>query len=128
ANHISASTCRRVINEGIDLFAEWAIRLSEVLRLVKKAGREYLLIDGSTSPPSRSPAACTAVNSTTPVSTAAMGSTCRPSAPPTGGCWGPRPRYPARSTTSPPPAATAWPAVQQNQQSRQVTPWAPTTP
>jgi len=46
ANHISRSTCRRIINEGIDLLAERAIRLSEVLRLAKKAGWEYLLIDG----------------------------------------------------------------------------------
>jgi len=85
ANHISRSTCRRIINEGIDLLAERAIRLSEVVRLAKKAGWEYLLIDGA--------------NVTTPVSTAATGSTCRPSAPPTGGCCGPRPPYPARSTT-----------------------------
>src|SRR6266581_4300017 len=50
ANHISASTCRRIINEGIDLLAQRAIRLSEVLRLAKKAGWEYLLIDGVNVP------------------------------------------------------------------------------
>jgi hypothetical protein len=50
ANHISPSTCRRIINEGIDLLAQRAIRLSEVLRLAKKAGWEYLLIDGVNIP------------------------------------------------------------------------------
>jgi hypothetical protein len=50
ANHISRSTCRRIINEGIDLLAERAIRLSEVVRLAKKAGWEYLLIDGVNVP------------------------------------------------------------------------------
>jgi len=50
ANHISRSTCRRVINEGVDLLAERAIRLSEVLRLAQKAGWEYLLIDGVNVP------------------------------------------------------------------------------
>src|SRR5262249_5464285 len=45
-----ASTCRRIINEGVDLLAERAIRLSEVLRLAHKAGWEYLLIDGVNVP------------------------------------------------------------------------------
>lgn len=50
ANHISRATCRRLINEGIDLLAKRAIRLSEVVRLAKKAGWEYLLIDGVNVP------------------------------------------------------------------------------
>jgi hypothetical protein len=39
ANHISRSTCRRIINEGIDLLAERAIRLSEVLRCGARSAR-----------------------------------------------------------------------------------------
>jgi hypothetical protein len=50
ANHISRNTCRRIINEGIDLLAQRAIRLSEVVRLAHKAGWEYLLIDGVNVP------------------------------------------------------------------------------
>lgn len=50
ANHISRSTCRRIINEGIDLLAERAMRLSEVIRLAEKAGWQYLLIDGVNVP------------------------------------------------------------------------------
>jgi hypothetical protein len=50
ANHISITTCRRIINEGIDLLADRAIRLSEVVRLAEKAGWEYLLIDGVNVP------------------------------------------------------------------------------
>lgn len=50
ANHISRSTCRRIINEGIDLLAQRAIRLSEVVRLARKAGWQYLLIDGVNVP------------------------------------------------------------------------------
>ena len=50
ANHISRATCWRIINEGIDLLAARAIRLSEVVRLAQKAGWEYLLIDGVNVP------------------------------------------------------------------------------
>jgi hypothetical protein len=82
ANHISRSTCRRIINEGIDLLAERAIRLSEVLRLAKQAGWEYLLIDGVNVPTVAFARKLNRRNSTTRVSTAATGSTCRPSAPP----------------------------------------------
>jgi hypothetical protein len=50
ANAVSVTTCRRVINEGIDLLAERAIRLSDVVRLARKAGWEYLLVDGVNVP------------------------------------------------------------------------------
>jgi hypothetical protein len=49
-NQISRSTCWRIINEGIDLLAQRAIRLSDVVRLARKAGWEYLLIDGVNVP------------------------------------------------------------------------------
>ena len=39
-------TRSQIVNEGIDLLADRAIRLSEVVRLAQKAGWEYLLIDG----------------------------------------------------------------------------------
>jgi DDE superfamily endonuclease/Helix-turn-helix of DDE superfamily endonuclease len=50
ANQVSTATCRRIVNEGIDLLAQRAPRLSEVVRLAKKAGWEYLLIDGVNVP------------------------------------------------------------------------------
>jgi hypothetical protein len=50
ANAISTATCRRIVNEGIDLLAARAPRLSEVVRLARKAGWEYLLIDGVNVP------------------------------------------------------------------------------
>lgn len=50
ANHVSRATCWRIINEGIDLLAERALRLSEVIGLANKAGWEYLLIDGVNVP------------------------------------------------------------------------------
>jgi hypothetical protein len=45
ANGISTTTCWRNINEAIGLLAERAIRLRDVLRLARKRGWEYLLID-----------------------------------------------------------------------------------
>jgi hypothetical protein len=50
ANHISTATCRRIVNEGIDLLADRAPRLAEVVRLAEKMGWEYLLIDGVNVP------------------------------------------------------------------------------
>ena len=50
ANAVSVTTCRRIINEGIDLLADRAMRLSEVVRLAEKAGWEYLLVDGVNVP------------------------------------------------------------------------------
>ncbi|WP_432987028.1 hypothetical protein [Dactylosporangium sp. CA-233914] len=50
ANATSTATCRRIINEGIDLLAGRAIRLSEAARPARKAGWEYLLIDGVNAP------------------------------------------------------------------------------
>ena len=50
ANHISTATCRRIVNEGIDLLAQRAPRLSDVVRLAQKMGWQYLLIDGVNVP------------------------------------------------------------------------------
>lgn len=50
ANAISTATCRRIVNEGIDLLADRAPRLSEVVRLATKMGWQYLLIDGVNVP------------------------------------------------------------------------------
>lgn len=50
ANGISTTTCWRNINEAIGLLAERAIRLRDVLRLARKRGWEYLLIDGVNVP------------------------------------------------------------------------------
>lgn len=50
ANAISTATCRRIVNEGIDLLAQRAPRLSDVVRWAEKMGREYLLIDGVNVP------------------------------------------------------------------------------
>src|SRR6266568_4363484 len=45
-NHISTSTCWRYIQEGITLLAGRAMRLKDVVRLARKAGWDYLLVDG----------------------------------------------------------------------------------
>lgn len=50
ANDIDASTCWRRITEGIQLLAARSIRLADVVRLAKKAGWEYLLVDGTNVP------------------------------------------------------------------------------
>jgi hypothetical protein len=49
-NHISTSTCWRYIQEGIGLLAGRAIRLKDVVRLARKAGWDYLLVDGVNVP------------------------------------------------------------------------------
>jgi len=49
-NHISTSTCWRYIQEGITLLAGRAMRLKDVVRLARKAGWDYLLIDGVNVP------------------------------------------------------------------------------
>jgi hypothetical protein len=49
-NNISTPTCWRYINEGIRLLAARAIRLTDVVRLARKAGWDYLLIDGVNVP------------------------------------------------------------------------------
>jgi hypothetical protein len=50
ANGIDRSTCWRRITEGIRLLAARSIRLADVVRLARKAGWEYLLIDGVNVP------------------------------------------------------------------------------
>src|SRR6266568_2482546 len=49
-NHISTSTCWRYIQEGITLLAGRAMRLKDVVRLARKAGWDYLLVDGVNVP------------------------------------------------------------------------------
>ena len=49
-NHISISTCWRYIDEGIGLLAGQAIRLTDVVRLARKAGWDHLLVDGVNVP------------------------------------------------------------------------------
>jgi len=49
-NHISTPTCWRYIQEGINLLAGRAIRLKDVVRLARKAGWDYLLVDGVNIP------------------------------------------------------------------------------
>jgi hypothetical protein len=49
-NHISTSTCWRYIQEGIGLLAGRAIRLKDVVRLARKTGWDYLLVDGVNVP------------------------------------------------------------------------------
>jgi hypothetical protein len=49
-NHISTSTCWRYIQEGITLLAGRAVRLKDVVRLARKAGWDYLLVDGVNVP------------------------------------------------------------------------------
>ncbi|MFG2043737.1 hypothetical protein [Dactylosporangium sp. NPDC048998] len=102
ANAISTATCRRIINEGIELLADRAIRLSGVVRLARKAGWEYLLIDGVNVPTvvfARRQRHYSGKHKRHGVNVQTI---CAPTA----GCCGPRPPYPARPTTSPPPATT----------------------
>jgi hypothetical protein len=49
-NNISKSTSWRYVNEGIRLLADQAIRLKDVVRLARKAGWDYLLVDGVNVP------------------------------------------------------------------------------
>lgn len=49
-NSISTSTCWRYIDEGIGLLAAAAIRLKDVVRLARKAGWDYLCVDGVNVP------------------------------------------------------------------------------
>jgi hypothetical protein len=49
-NDISTSTCWRYIDEGIGLLAAAAIRLKDVVRLARKSGWDYLLVDGVNVP------------------------------------------------------------------------------
>jgi DDE superfamily endonuclease/Helix-turn-helix of DDE superfamily endonuclease len=49
-NNISTATCWRYIDEGIGLLAGAAIRLKDVVRLARKAGWDYLLVDGVNVP------------------------------------------------------------------------------
>jgi hypothetical protein len=49
-NTLSTTTCWRYITEGIDLLAGRAIRLKDIVRLAKKAGWKYLLVDGVNVP------------------------------------------------------------------------------
>ena len=47
---ISVSTCWRYIEQGIAELAQRAIRLTDVVRLARKVGWEYLLVDGTLVP------------------------------------------------------------------------------
>lgn len=49
-NNISTTTCWRYIHEGIAVLAGRAIRLADVVRLARKAGWDYLLVDGVNVP------------------------------------------------------------------------------
>jgi hypothetical protein len=49
-HNISPATCWRNINEGIGLLADAAIRLKDVVRLARKAGWDYLTVDGVNVP------------------------------------------------------------------------------
>lgn len=49
-NGISVTTCWRIVTETVKLMAGRAIRLADVLRLARKAGWEYLLVDGTLVP------------------------------------------------------------------------------
>ncbi len=49
-NNISTPTCWRYIDEGIGLLAAAAIRLKDVVRLARKAGWDYLCVDGVNVP------------------------------------------------------------------------------
>jgi DDE superfamily endonuclease len=49
-NHISTCTCWRYVQEGITLLAGRAIRLKDVVGLARKAGWDYLLVDGVNVP------------------------------------------------------------------------------
>lgn len=49
-NNISTATCWRYIDEGIGLLAAAAIRLPDVVRLARKAGWDYLCVDGVNVP------------------------------------------------------------------------------
>jgi hypothetical protein len=49
-NNISTTTCWRRVQEGINLLAGMAIRLKDVVRLAKKEGWDYLLVDGVNVP------------------------------------------------------------------------------
>jgi hypothetical protein len=49
-NNISTPTCWRYVQEGITGLAGRAIRLKDVVRLARKAGWDYLLVDGVNIP------------------------------------------------------------------------------
>lgn len=52
-NGIPRETCRRYISEGIKVLARRALPLTEVIRLARKAGWKYLIVDGVNIPTER---------------------------------------------------------------------------
>lgn len=52
-NGIPRETCRRYISEGIKVLARRALPLTEVVRLARKAGWKYLIVDGVNVPTER---------------------------------------------------------------------------
>jgi hypothetical protein len=52
-NGVPKSTCRTLVQEGIKVLARRALPLTEVVYLAKKAGWEYLIVDGVNIPTER---------------------------------------------------------------------------
>jgi DDE superfamily endonuclease len=52
-NGVPKSTCRSMIQEGVKVLARRALPLTEVVWLAKKAGWEYLIVDGVNIPTER---------------------------------------------------------------------------
>jgi DDE superfamily endonuclease len=52
-NGVPKSTCRTLVQEGIKVLARRALPLTEVIQLARKAGWEYLIVDGVNLPTER---------------------------------------------------------------------------
>jgi DDE superfamily endonuclease len=52
-NAVPKSTCRTLVQEGIKVLARRALPLTEVIQLARKAGWEYLIVDGVNIPTER---------------------------------------------------------------------------
>src|SRR5512135_929454 len=127
---ICQATGYRYLHEGIDVLAERAPDLHEVLRRCHDEGIGHVILDGTLSPVIGSPgSAPPATTCGTPGNTTCSAATSRfwplPTAP---HCGSPR-SSPARSTPWPPPATTApEPASAPRSPSPPAAPTTPSTP